>query len=189
MTATQTMMTETETMVLPGRRHDKRRHNRFRYRDGRIAYLLILPALVLLGIFVVWPAVYAGYLSFQDWSFYKDPEFVGWRNYTNVLSDPLFWESIGREVVAPGQRCPQRSRNCSRMAGLMSQPATTSMFGTAASAAAWLYGIEVPSTGSDAAGGGSVAIQESPMMAARYVVKRRTSRVERAAVPRRPDVC
>jgi multiple sugar transport system permease protein len=106
MTATQTMMTETETMVLPGRRHDKHRHNRFRYRDGRIAYLLILPALVLLGIFVVWPAVYAGYLSFQDWSFYKDPEFVGWRNYTNVLSDPLFWESIGRGFVFVAMTVP-----------------------------------------------------------------------------------
>ncbi|HEY9310382.1 MAG TPA: sugar ABC transporter permease [Microbacterium sp.] len=106
MTATQTMMTETETMVLPGRRHDKHRHNRFRYRDGRIAYLLILPALVLLGIFVVWPAVYAGYLSFQDWSFYKDPEFVGWRNYANVLSDPLFWESIGRGFVFVAMTVP-----------------------------------------------------------------------------------
>ncbi|MDQ7877173.1 sugar ABC transporter permease [Microbacterium sp. QXD-8] len=106
MTATQTMMAETETMVLPGRRHDKHRHNRFRYRDGRIAYLLILPAVVLLGIFVVWPAIYAGYLSFQDWSFYKDPEFVGWRNYTNVLSDPLFWESIGRGFVFVAMTVP-----------------------------------------------------------------------------------
>ncbi len=106
MTATQTMMTETETMVLPGRWQERRRHNRFRYRDGRIAYLLILPAVVLLGIFVIWPAVYAGYLSFQDWSFYKDPEFVGFRNFTNVLSDPLFWESIGRGFVFVAMTVP-----------------------------------------------------------------------------------
>ena len=106
MTATQSMMTETETMVLPGRWQEKRRHNRYRYRDGRIAYLLILPAVALLAVFVIWPAVYAGFLSFQDWSFYKDPEFVGFRNYTNVLSDPLFWASIGRGFVFVAMTVP-----------------------------------------------------------------------------------
>src|SRR5690606_15061611 len=99
MTATQTMMTETEAMILPKGRDRRRRHNRYRFRDGKIAYWLILPAVVLLGIFVIWPAVYAAYLSFQDWSFYKDPQFVGWRNYTNVLTDPLFWAAIGRGFV------------------------------------------------------------------------------------------
>jgi hypothetical protein len=39
--------------------------------------------------------------------------------------------------------------------------------GIAARAAAWLYGIDVPSTGSDAGGGGSVAIHERPMIAVR----------------------
>src|SRR5215210_4021387 len=52
----------------------------------------------------------------------------------------------------------------------MSQPATTSTFGIAASAAAWLYGIAVPSTGSDAGSGGSVAIQLRPMIAVRWSV-------------------
>src|SRR5947208_479913 len=49
----------------------------------------------------------------------------------------------------------------------MSQPATTSTFEIGASAAAWLYGIDVPRTGSDAGVGGSVAIQLSPMIAVR----------------------
>lgn len=106
MTATQTMMTETEAMILPGRRREKNRHDKFRYRDGRIAYLLILPAVLLLGVFVIWPAVYATYLSFQDWSFYKDPTFVGWRNFTNVLNDPLFWEAIGRGFVFVAMTVP-----------------------------------------------------------------------------------
>ena len=106
MTATQSMMTETEAMILPGRRSTKRSHDRFRFRDGRIAYLLILPAAVLLGIFVIWPAIYAIFLSFQDWSFYKDPTFVGWRNYTNVLSDPLFWDSIVRGFVFVAMTVP-----------------------------------------------------------------------------------
>jgi len=75
------------------------RRPRRRYRDTRLAYLMLAPVVVLLGIFVVWPAVYAGFLSFQDWSFYKDPEFVGWRNYVNVVTDPLFLATIGRGFV------------------------------------------------------------------------------------------
>ncbi|GAA2941611.1 sugar ABC transporter permease [Microbacterium luteolum] len=78
------------------RREIRQRKNRYRYRDNRTAYWFLVPLVVLLGIFVIWPAIYAGYLSFQDWSFYKDPEFVGIRNYANVLKDPLFIATIGR---------------------------------------------------------------------------------------------
>ncbi|MEJ1922912.1 carbohydrate ABC transporter permease [Microbacterium sp. KHB019] len=78
------------------RRMARQRQNRHRFRDDKIAYWFLVPVVVLLGIFVIWPAVYAGYLSFQNWSFYKDPEFVGWKNFTDVMSDPLFWASVGR---------------------------------------------------------------------------------------------
>lgn len=78
------------------RRAAKRKADRQRYRDTKLAYLLLAPVVILLGIFVIWPAVYAGFLSFQDWSFYKDPQFVGWKNYVDVLTDPLFVATIGR---------------------------------------------------------------------------------------------
>lgn len=78
------------------RRAVTRRTDARRYRDTKVAYLFLLPVVGLLGIFVIWPAIYAGFLSFQNWSFYKDPEFVGFRNFTAVLSDPLFWASVGR---------------------------------------------------------------------------------------------
>ncbi|AMS05420.1 ABC transporter permease [Acidipropionibacterium acidipropionici] len=72
------------------------RHRRFRYRYAKLAYLMLAPAVVLLGIFVIWPAIYAIYLSFQDWSFYKAPSFVGFQNFVNVLTDPLFSDAIVR---------------------------------------------------------------------------------------------
>ncbi|WP_235566716.1 carbohydrate ABC transporter permease [Microbacterium sp. Root61] len=77
----------------------RQRRNKYKYRDDKVAYWFLLPVLVLLGIFVIWPAIYAVFLSFQDWSFYKDPVFVGWNNYANVLKDPLFWRAIGRGFV------------------------------------------------------------------------------------------
>jgi len=72
------------------------RTNSRRYRDTKVAYLFLLPLVALLAIFVIWPAIYAGFLSFQNWSFYKEPEFVGFRNFIAVLNDPLFWASVGR---------------------------------------------------------------------------------------------
>lgn len=87
------------TASVDGRRAVKRRQDAFRYRDGKVAYIFLIPVLVLLGIFVIWPTIYAGYLSFQDWSFYKDPEFVGWKNFTDVMGDRLFWASVGRGFV------------------------------------------------------------------------------------------
>lgn len=98
MTSTQTMggTGVAEALALPEGKVRRRARERARYRDTKMAYLLLLPAVALLAVFVMWPAVYAAFLSFQDWSFYKDPQFVGIRNYTNVLTDPLFWASIGR---------------------------------------------------------------------------------------------
>ena len=84
------------TEAIEGGRTVKRRHARYRNRDTKLAYLMLAPVVILLGIFVAWPAVYAGFLSFQDWSFYKDPQFVGWKNYADVLTDPLFVATIGR---------------------------------------------------------------------------------------------
>lgn len=91
-------MTTHAPEVAPGetRAEKTRRAARHRYRDGKLAYLLLAPVVILLGIFVIWPAVYAVYLSFQNWSFYKEPVFVAWKNFRDVLTDPLFLNSVQR---------------------------------------------------------------------------------------------
>ena len=61
-----------------------------------MAYLMLAPVLVLLGLFVAWPAVQAVVLSFFDWSFYTESRFVGLKNFHDVLVDSAFWEAIGR---------------------------------------------------------------------------------------------
>ncbi len=60
---------------------------------------MLAPALILLGIFVLWPMVYSAYLSFFNWSFYKDPTFVGINNFRLVLTDPIFIASVGRGLL------------------------------------------------------------------------------------------
>lgn len=84
--------------IITSRPPDGRRR-RGRRTDGLPAYLMLAPAFILLSIFVIVPAVYAIYLSFYNWSFYQESEFVGWKNFRDVLTDPLFREAVVRGLV------------------------------------------------------------------------------------------
>ena len=55
---------------------------------------MIAPMVILLAIFVIWPLVYAVYLSGYRISFYKPPQWVGTQFYHFVLTDPRFWHAI-----------------------------------------------------------------------------------------------
>jgi ABC-type sugar transport system permease subunit len=55
---------------------------------------MLLPILALLTVFVIIPFVYAIQVSFYDWSFYQDSVYVGFGNFINVLTDPLFTKAI-----------------------------------------------------------------------------------------------
>ncbi|MGN6273828.1 MAG: carbohydrate ABC transporter permease [Protaetiibacter sp.] len=68
-------------------------------RDTVIAFAMLAPALILLGIFVIWPMVYSAYLSFFDWSFYQESTFVGFDNFRRVLTDQAFIDSVGRGLL------------------------------------------------------------------------------------------
>ncbi|MCC6804601.1 MAG: sugar ABC transporter permease [Anaerolineae bacterium] len=64
--------------------------------EARVAYLAILPALLILGLFTVYPIVYSGYLSLNDWNGFT-PEMtpVGLQNYADWFQSPTFWHSVG----------------------------------------------------------------------------------------------
>lgn len=67
---------------------------RRRRPDNGFAHLMLAPLLIMLGIFVIWPAIRAIYLSFFNWSFYQESTFVGLKNFRDVLTDDNFWNSI-----------------------------------------------------------------------------------------------
>jgi sn-glycerol 3-phosphate transport system permease protein len=68
-------------------------------RETIHAYLLLLPAFVLLVAFTHWPAI----ATLID-SFYatphgsRPPPFVGVDNYTGLLDDPVFWQALHNNV-------------------------------------------------------------------------------------------
>ena len=75
------------------RRAAKRSARRL-HESNLTAYLMIAPMVILLGIFVIWPLVYAFYLSGYRVSFYQPAKWVGLDFYRYVLSDPRFWHSL-----------------------------------------------------------------------------------------------
>lgn len=70
------------------------------WRDVLTLVGFLAPALALLGVFTVWPAVWAIYQSFTNKALTgfeaRSPRFVGLENYTRLLGDPDFHSSMLR---------------------------------------------------------------------------------------------
>ncbi len=67
--------------------------------DTFAAWTFLTPALILLGIFVIWPIAYLFYLSFTAGSFTSNGIYwIGLRNYRRLLLTPDFWQVLGNTV-------------------------------------------------------------------------------------------
>lgn len=77
---------------------------KFRLSDRQVGVLFMLPLLVAVGVFLVWPIAEAVRLSFVRYNPLRpdDQPFVGFDNYLFVLEDPLFWESFWQALVWTG---------------------------------------------------------------------------------------
>ncbi|NTW21888.1 MAG: sugar ABC transporter permease [Nostocales cyanobacterium W4_Combined_metabat2_030] len=59
------------------------------------AWIFLTPALILLGIFIIWPIIYLLYLSFTTGSFTLEGiRFIGLRNYQRLLVTADFWQVV-----------------------------------------------------------------------------------------------
>jgi len=57
-------------------------------------YLLVLPTLILIGLFQYYPAASGIYHSFFRWNGADVSEWVGLKNYTDLLNSREFWSSF-----------------------------------------------------------------------------------------------
>lgn len=63
------------------------------------AWIFLAPALILLGIFLLWPIAYLIYLSFTTGSFtVEGVRWVGLRNYLRLGLNPDFWQVLGNTL-------------------------------------------------------------------------------------------
>ena len=72
-----------------------------RQRSHRGRYLVMWPGLLVLGALAIYPAVYSLVISLFRWRLQttRGREFIGFRNYTDLLSDPAFWHSVQVTLV------------------------------------------------------------------------------------------
>ena len=67
--------------------------------DAIAAWIFLAPALILLGIFLIWPIAYLFYLSFTTGSLTSTGiHWVGLRNYLRLVLDPDFWQVLGNTL-------------------------------------------------------------------------------------------
>jgi multiple sugar transport system permease protein len=84
--------------------------------ESAVAWLFAGPALLAIGLVVVFPLVYSLWLSFTDVNLLRATgpaielgslriplfRWIGARNYTQVLADPLYWDSLWRTLYFVG---------------------------------------------------------------------------------------
>lgn len=67
-------------------------------RETLVSYGFLLPALLFFAVFVLFPIVQGVYTSFYDYSINKF-EFIGLKNYSNLMHDEIFWKSMWNTVL------------------------------------------------------------------------------------------
>ena len=69
----------------------------------RTEFWMLLPSIVVLAAISIFPFFFMIYASFMDYSLDMDrPRFAGLRNWTETLTDAVFWQSWGRTLVYAG---------------------------------------------------------------------------------------
>jgi multiple sugar transport system permease protein len=63
-------------------------------RDTKYFYLFISPWLIGLIVFVGGPILVSGYYSFTRYDIANAPVFIGFKNYTDLFTNDLFWKSL-----------------------------------------------------------------------------------------------
>ena len=68
-------------------------------RKNKIPYLFISPFFILFAIFMLYPTIYSFYLSFFKWSGAGPKTYVGLLNYTDLLTNRPFKQSLINAVI------------------------------------------------------------------------------------------
>ena len=78
----------------------KRSRKRSEIRNLGAVLLFVLPALIPLFIFWIYPILRSVWLSFTDWDFMMpDYNFIWFKNYTSLLKDSRFYEALWNTLV------------------------------------------------------------------------------------------
>ncbi len=68
-------------------------------RQTLLGYVLILPSMAVFLTFYIYPVVYSLYLSFYNWDMMMPKQFIGLRNYQDLLGSAEFKEVLGNTLT------------------------------------------------------------------------------------------
>ena len=96
-----------ETPAIDGERRAKRAGLLTRIWAARTDYLLLVPGLLIFGMFILYPIIASQYFSLLDWSgFSAARRFVGFDNYAELLRDKFFWDAFIRSFLFMAMTVP-----------------------------------------------------------------------------------
>ncbi len=75
------------------------RASRARLRQALSPWLFLAPALLLLGLFALWPVLWGSFLAFTEYDFLTPPRWVGLANFEDLLDDPVFFISMRNSLL------------------------------------------------------------------------------------------
>jgi multiple sugar transport system permease protein len=76
-----------------------RRMSPLRWREARAGYLFVLPWVLSLLLFTLYPLIATGYLSFTDYTVLTSPTWVGLDNYVTMFTnDQSFWTAVNNSA-------------------------------------------------------------------------------------------
>ncbi|WP_267420170.1 MULTISPECIES: carbohydrate ABC transporter permease [unclassified Curtobacterium] len=67
--------------------------------DGFWPWLFVLPLLIGVGTFFIWPIIQTFYYSFTSWGVFGGSSFTGIANYVRLVSDPQLYQSLLNTII------------------------------------------------------------------------------------------
>lgn len=68
-------------------------------QDARLGWIMILPAVAIIGLLILYPIIYNIYLSFFDVRLSGENTFTGFRNHREVVTDSAFWRAVMTTII------------------------------------------------------------------------------------------
>jgi putative chitobiose transport system permease protein len=92
------MAADLRTAGLPARSSGRFGLTRRQWRGALVAYLFLLPALIVLGAFTFYPVLFGTALSLFDYDVITPPRFVGLQHFRALAGDRYFWTALANSV-------------------------------------------------------------------------------------------
>ena len=74
--------------------------NKLAKAEQRFAYIAILPAVLLIGVLLLYPIGYAVFVSFNRTANGINFTWIGLDNYIRLLNSPILWRVLGNNFVS-----------------------------------------------------------------------------------------